>query len=168
MATGSNPMNEAADRALEITRIFDAPRALVFKAWSAPEHLKRWWGPTGFTVLSCEMDFRVGGAWRLSMQSPQGVVDRQLGEFREIVEPERIVFTYAFEDFPQRQTSGRWSKESGQPGHQTIVTVNFEDLGAKTRLTIRQAIFESAGVRDEHIRGWGEALDRFAAYVTQA
>jgi uncharacterized protein YndB with AHSA1/START domain len=168
MGARSSPVNETADRELQITRIFDAPRALVFQAWSAPEHLMRWWGPHGFKVLSCEVDFRVGGAWRLSMQSPKGVVDRQRGEFREIVEPERIVFTYAFEDFPERETSGRWSEASGKPGHQTIVTVNFEDLGARTRLTIRQAVFESVIARDEHIRGWGETLDRFAAYVSRA
>ena len=104
------------------------------------------------------------GDW--AMRSPHGVEDCQRGVFREIVEPERIVFTYAFEDFAERKTSGRWSDESGNPGHESIVTVNFEDLGAKTRLTVHQAVFESTTVRDEHVRGWGEALDNLAEYVT--
>jgi uncharacterized protein YndB with AHSA1/START domain len=154
------------ERELTITRVFDAPRALVFKAWTTPEHMMRWWGPHGFTCLSCTMDLRVGGEWRLAMRSPAAVEDRQRGVFREIVAPERIIFTYAFEDFAERKTSERWSEESGLPGHQTIVTVNFEDLGAKTRLTMHQAVFESNLVRDEHIRGWSEALDHLAQYVT--
>ena len=168
MGARSIAMNESAEREVTITRVFDAPRKIVFEAWSAPEHLMRWWGPHGFTVTLCEMDFRVGGAWRLRMRSTAGVEDRQRGEFREIVAPERIVFTYAFEDFRERETSGRWSNESGRPGHQTIVTVNFEDLGGKTRLTVHQAVFESVEVRDDHVRGWGEALDRFAAYMAKA
>jgi uncharacterized protein YndB with AHSA1/START domain len=165
MAAETPIVNSSVARELTITRIFEAPRAIVFKAWTTPEQLMRWWGPHGFTCLSCTMDLRVGGAWRLAMRSPAGVEDRQQGVFREITPPERIVFTYAFVDFPERQTAGRWSEESGLPGHQTIVTVNFEDLGATTRLTVHQAVFENDGVRDEHIRGWGEALDRLAQHV---
>jgi uncharacterized protein YndB with AHSA1/START domain len=166
MAARSHAMNEStANRELTLTRIFDAPRGLVFKAWTTPEHMMRWWGPQGFTCLSCAIDLRVGGTWRLAMRSPAGVEDRQRGVFREIVEPERIVFTYAFEDFAERQTSGRWSDESGNPGHETLVTVNFEDLGRQTRLTIHQAVFESVLVRDEHVRGWGETLNRLGEYV---
>ena len=155
MGAKSHAMNEPGDREVVITRVFDAPRNLVFKAWTQPEHMMHWWGPRGFTVLSCEMDLRVGGAWRLRMRSPQGVEDRQRGVFREIVEPERLVFTYAFED------------ASGKPGHETIVTVNFAEVGGKTRLTVHQAVFETVTVRDDHVRGWGEALDHLAGYVTK-
>jgi uncharacterized protein YndB with AHSA1/START domain len=155
MGAKSNATSDTAPRELVITRIFDAPRSLVFRAWTHPDHLKRWWGPHGFTVLACAMDFRVGGGWSLSMQSPAGVVDRQQGVFREIVEPERLVFTYAFED------------EKGRRGHETIVTLSFADLGSKTELTLRQAVFESVAVRDDHVRGWGEALDHLAEYVTK-
>jgi uncharacterized protein YndB with AHSA1/START domain len=143
-------------REVTITRVFDAPRALVFKAWTRPEHLSRWWGPHGFTVHVCEIDFRVGGAWHIRMRSPQGVEDRQRGVFREIIEPERIVFTYAFED------------EDGARGHETIVTVTFAEAGGKTRLTVHQEVFESVEVRDDHVRGWGEALDRLTGCVVQA
>jgi len=156
MAAGTPIISESPDREVVITRVFDAPRSLVFKAWADPKHRMRWWGPHGFTVLSCEMDLRVGGAWRLWMRSVQGVEDRQRGVFREIVEPERLVFTYAFED------------ENGNPGHETTVTVTFADVGGKTRLTVHQAVFESVAVRDDHIRGWGESLDRLAEYVVKA
>jgi len=142
-------------REVTITRVFDAPRALVFKAWTRPEHLSRWWGPHGFTVHVCEIDFRVGGGWHIRMRSPQGVEDRQRGVIRELVAPERFVFTYAFED------------EHGTRGHETIVTVTFADAGSKTEVTIRQGIFELVKVRDEHIWGWGEALDNFAAYLNR-
>lgn len=148
--------NTAATESREvvISRVFDAPRALVFKAWTQPEHLVRWWGPHGAKVVHCEMDLRVGGGWHIQMTgAPHGGVDRQRGVIREIVEPERLVFTYAFED------------ANGERGHETIVTVTFADEGAKTRLNLHQAIFESVAVRDDHIWGWGQALDDFADYV---
>ena len=156
MPATSTAATDAATREVVITRVFDAPRALVFKVWTQPEHLSRWWGPHGFTVLKCEMDFRVGGGWYIRMRSAEGRDDRQRGVIREIVAPQRFVFTYAFED------------ERGQRGHETLVTVTFADEGGKTRLTVHQAIFESDEVRNDHIRGWGEALDRFEAYIARS
>jgi len=146
---------------LVITRIFDAPRRIVFKAWSEPEHLMRWWGPHGFTCPVCEMDFRVGGRWRFCMRSPEGAEEWQQGVYREIVEPERIVFSYAFEDVNGVSGLSGW-----KPGHQTTVTVIFSDHeGNKTKLTVRQTNFDAVAVRDDHIRGWNEALDHLADYV---
>jgi len=156
MGARSNPSIESANREVVIKRVFDAPRSIVFKAWTDPEHLVRWWGPHGFTIELCKMDLRAGGAWRICMRSPDGVLDRQQGMFREIVENERLVFTYAFED------------ATGKPGHQTIVTVTFTDLGRKTELTVHQAVFESVAMRDDHVRGWGEALDHLAEYVARS
>lgn len=144
---------KSSEPALTITRIFDAPRGLVFKAWTEREHLMRWWGPRGFTVTFCEMDLRPGGPWRISMRSPEGREDRQRGIFREIVRPERLVFTYAFED------------GAGNVGHETLVTVTFAEHEGKTKLTVNQAVFETVVVRDDHVRGWGEALDRLAQYA---
>ncbi|HKN01320.1 MAG TPA: SRPBCC domain-containing protein [Candidatus Binataceae bacterium] len=155
MAARSNAPIDPA-RELTIKRVFDAPRELVFKAWTDPAQVAKWWGPHGFTVVSCKMDLRVAGAWRLCMRSPKGIEDRQVGAFREIVERERLVFTYAFED------------EAGKPGHQSIVTVTFADLDGKTAMTLHQAVFQSVAVRDDHVRGWGEALDHLAEYVAQA
>src|SRR5918995_7006135 len=100
-----------AERELVITRIFDAPLSLVFKAWTEREHLVRWSAPRGFTITHCEGAHHPGGAWRCCMRSPEGTDYWLGGVYREIVEPDRLVFTHAWED------------EEGKPGHQTLVTV---------------------------------------------
>src|ERR1700752_2513004 len=87
-----------ADLELVITRIFDAPREVVFNAWSEPERAMRWWGPQGFTTAHCEMDVRPGGTYRVCMRSPEGTEHWQRGVCREVVEPERLVFSFAWED----------------------------------------------------------------------
>ena len=89
----TNATANVAEREVVITRVFDAPRSLVFKAWTDPEHMARWWGPRGFTNPICELDARVGGAWRIVMRSPAGIEYPCGGVYREIVEPERLVFT---------------------------------------------------------------------------
>jgi uncharacterized protein YndB with AHSA1/START domain len=144
----------ASEPSLMVTRVIDAPRALVFKAWTQPEHASRWWGPGGFTILSCEMDARPGGRYRSSARSPTGTVHTKRGVYREISSPERLVFTYAWED------------GEGRPMHETLVTVSFEDLGPRTRLTLQQAVFQSEDLRDEHVAGWTSCLERFAQYMT--
>lgn len=154
MAAGNSAVAEAtADRELTITRVFDAPRHLVFKAWSAPEHLARWWGPSGYTLPVCEMDFRPGGAYRYCMRSPEGKESRVRGVFREIVGPERLVM------------SGGWEDEHGKVGHQTTTTIIFEDLGGKTRLTLHTGVFESVASRDSHRGGWNASIERLAEYL---
>ena len=163
MAARNSAESASMDRELTITRIFDAPRELVFKAWSKPEHLMRWWGPHGCKLTVCEADFRPGGSWRFCMVGPSGVEEWQQGMYREVVEPERLVFSYSFPQGSRGFTDDAKSK----PGHQTVVTVNFYDDDGKTRLTVHQAVFENNAVRDDHIRGWNEALDRLASYVTQ-
>ncbi len=152
MAAKGSASAAPADRLVVITRVFDAPRSLVFKAWTDPERLMQWWGPKGFTTSVLKLDLHQDGAWRFRMRSPNGTDEWQRGVYCEIVEPERLVFTYAFED------------ASGKPGHETMVTVSFADEGAKTRLTVHHAVFESVAVRDDHVRGWNEALDRLADY----
>ena len=143
-------------RELVITRVFDAPPHLVFKAWTEPERLVRWWGPRGFSTPSCKMDVRPGGAFRLCMRSPEGTNHWLQGVYREIVEPERVAFTWAWED------------EDGQPGHETLVTVNFVEQGGKTRLVVHQAVFESVTARDSHEEGWTSCMERLAEYLATA
>ena len=104
---------------LVISRVFEAPRSLVFKAWTQPEHLARWWGPKGFTLVACEMDVRPGGAWFRRMRSPEGAEYIKRGVYREIVAPERLVFTYVNEE------------ADGSLGPETVVTVTFEEFGEK-------------------------------------
>jgi uncharacterized protein YndB with AHSA1/START domain len=164
VAKRARTIAEPADRVLVIKRILDAPRVLVWKTWTDPEHRMRWWGPTGFTTHSCTMDVRPGGAWRLGMRSPEGIDYWQQGVYREIFVPERLVFTYAFED---GEGGSELVRQGIEPGHQTLVTVTFVERGRKTEMTVHQAVFESVGARDDHQRGWTESLDRFAAYVTR-
>jgi uncharacterized protein YndB with AHSA1/START domain len=148
--------NSVDDRTLVLTRVLDAPRARVFEAWTTPQQVAQWWGPEGFTTEHCEMDIRLGGSYRVSMRSADGVVYWKRGTYREIVAPERIVFTFAWED------------NNGQPGHQTIVTVTFAELGDRTRVTLRQAVFETTSWCEDHRRGWTSCLERFAAWLGSA
>ena len=141
------------ERELVVTRVIDAPRQLVFKAWTQPEHVARWWGPQGFTTIHCDMDIRVGGAYRFGMRSPQGTEHWKRGVYREIVEPERIAFTFA------------WEGANGSPGHELLTTVTFSEAGRKTRLTLHQEVFETTEGRDSHVTGWTSYLGRFADYM---
>lgn len=156
MAASPELVREPEERVLVITRVMHAPRKLVFKAWTAPEHLVRWWGPKGFSLPYCKMEFRPGGAFRCVMLSPEGSEHRLHCVYREIVEPEKISFTWT------------WVDEEGQPGPETLVTVILEEAGkddAETKLTLHQATFESESARDAHEGGWSETMDRLAAYV---
>ena len=143
------------ERELVITRVFDAPHELVFRAWTEPDRAVRWWGPQGFTTAYREMDLQPGGAYRVCMRSPEGTEHWQRGVCREVVEPERLVFTFAWED------------AEGRPGHETVVTVDFAEVGARTRLTLHQAVFETVTARDLHQGGWASALDCLAEYLAQ-
>lgn len=135
-------------RALEIVRVFDAPRELVFQAWVDPERMRQWSAPHDYEIGQSEGEAKPGGRWRSSMVSKDEVLWLG-GVYREVVENERIVFTHAWED------------EAGQPGHETVVTVRFEDAGeGKTRMIFRQAFFASVDSRDGHEGGWGECFDR--------
>ncbi len=156
MAARTSAAAKTAKRELVITRTLDAPRRLVFKAWTEPERLVRWWGPRGFTTPSCKMDVRPGGAWRTCMRSPEGTDHWVQGVYREIVEPERLVYTWAWED------------ADGKPGHETVVTVRFAEQGARTKMTLHQAVFESVKARDAHQGGWTTALDRLGEYLAKA
>jgi uncharacterized protein YndB with AHSA1/START domain len=153
---------------LVLTRVFDAPRELVFQAWTEPEHLKRWWGPNGFTLPYCTVDLRPGGAIHFCMRSPDGFEIWSKGIYREIVPPERFVSTNYFSDEQgNKLTPGHY----GMPDWPTemLMTVTFEEKDGKTTMTVRQVsatdVLPEAGKKDAE-RGWGESFDRLAAYVT--
>ena len=153
MAEIASIATEATERELVVTRILDAPRALVFKAWTEPDRAARWWGPRGFVTVYCKMDVRPGGTFRVCMRSPEGTEYWKQGVYREVVEPERLVFTFAWED------------AEGKPGHETVVMVTFAEHGAKTKLTLHQGVFETVAARDSHEGGWTSTLQRLADYV---
>ena len=142
---------------LVIERIFDVPRRLAFEVWTRPAHLKHWWGPRDdaldFSMPACETDFRPGGRYRFCISSPSGEKFWQHGEYREIVEPERLVFTFA------------WGPEGGQRTNQMLVQITFTELGPhKTSMRFVQTAFETLTQRDGHRAGWNECFDRLIAY----
>ncbi len=142
-----------ADRVFMLTRTLDAPRELVFRVWTKPEHLSQWLGPRDFTIPFCEADFRVGGAYRFCMRSPAREDHWAWGVYREIVEPERIVFTWNREDIDGRQR------------RDSLVTVTFAEDDGKTLLTLRHSDFGTKLDRDDHQVGWTQCMDRLAQYV---
>jgi uncharacterized protein YndB with AHSA1/START domain len=146
-----------AERDVTITRTFDAPRALVFKAWTDAKHLAQWWGPDGFTNPICEIDARVGGVLRIHMRGPDGTVYPMKGVIQEIAEPERLVFTNIAVD-----AAGRHLLEG-------LTTVTFAEERGKTKLTMRTravAVVEEAVVYLQGMEmGWTQSIGRLEAYV---
>lgn len=158
MIMGNSLPTRQNERDLVITRIFDAPRELVFRAWLDPQHLAHWWGPRGFTNPLCEVDARPGGAILIHMVGPDGVVIPTKGFFHEILAPERLVFT-----------TTNFDDAAGQPQLEILNTVTFAEYEGKTRLTLRASIITStpaiAPQLSEMESGWNESLDRLAEVV---
>jgi uncharacterized protein YndB with AHSA1/START domain len=148
---------ETPGRKIVMTRVFDAPRELVFDAHSSCEHVSNWWGPRNYEVVDCEIDFRPGGAWRIAHRGPDGGPYETpvfFGEYREIVRPERFVWTFGFEGMP------------GEPGPETYV---FEEHDGKTTLT-STAEFDTIEQRDALLEtgmeeGAAETWDRLDEYL---
>ncbi len=147
---------EPGQQAIVITRVFDAPRKLVFKAWTDPAHVAQWWGPNGFTTTIHEMDVRPGGVWRFIMHGPDGVDYPNRIVYAEVVAPERLVYDHGDDE---EGASARFH-----------VTVTFAEQEGKTRLTIRM-LFESAAERDRVVKEFGaiegakQTLNRLAKHL---
>ena len=134
---------------LELTRVFDAPRELVFRLWSSPEHIARWWGPETCWLDVVEMDFREGGAWRFWMRNGNGLDHWIGGTYRRIDPPSRLTFTYV----------------NKYDGHETEVDLTFRDLNGKTEMQFRQAAFVSVAERNGHGEGWSSTFALLADYL---
>lgn len=144
-----------ADRGIVVTRVFDAPRELVFEAWTHPEHVVQWWGPRGFTTTVHEMDVRPGGVWRFVMHGPDGTHYENKVVFVEVVKPERLVYDHG--------------PEGASDIKEFHVTVTFDDDEGKTRLTLRM-VFDSTAERDRAVEfgaleGGNQTLDRLGEYL---
>ena len=137
--------------ALLIDRVFDAPPSLVFRLWSDPVRVKEWWHPENFETTRFAMDFRVGGSYRFTAVSTTSSHSAR-GVYREIVAPERIVMTFA------------WEGTGPYAGKETLITIDFAPHGDRqTLLSFRQEPFVTADARDDHVQGWSQVLDAFAA-----
>ena len=128
-----------------IKRTFNAPRAVVFKAWTDPKQLGQWFGPKGFDNPVCEADARPGGKLKIHMRGPDGAIYPCLGTFHEVVEPERLVFTWADPGDPQDAAP--------------VVTVTLEDLGERTRMTFHVDGLGGQPGDDGVYDGWDSAFD---------
>lgn len=153
MPAKKSPPARSRSPKLSITRVFDAPRALVFQAWTQPRHLKNWSAPHGFKVPVNEGELRPGGPWRAVMVMPDGTKLELGGFYTKVVENKLLVFTH------------RWA---GDPGPETVVTVRFADApGGRTRLKFEQTGFASPESRDGHAGGWGECFERLEALLAK-
>lgn len=155
--TATTYANPSEDLVLVVTRIFDVPRELVFKMFTDPKHLARFWGPTGFTSNVREMDPRPGGAFCIDMRGPDGGICPCKGVYCEVVEPERIVYI--------GEPDGSHGCGGGLPPR-ALVTIIFAGHDGKTTLTINTR-FEAAADRDAAVKmgfnlGWASSLDRLA------
>jgi uncharacterized protein YndB with AHSA1/START domain len=153
----TSSMAESKDRELVFTRMFDAPRELVWKAWTEPQHVSQWWGPRGFTTTIHEMDVRPGGVWRQTMHGPDGIEYPNESVFVEVVKPERVSYTL---------TGGK----EGDPVHQLEQTWTFEAQGDKTKLTLRM-LFPSPAALEHVVKTFGavegatQTLDRLGEHL---
>jgi uncharacterized protein YndB with AHSA1/START domain len=144
----------SADREITATRVFDAPRELVWKVWTEPNHIAQWWGPRGFTNTIHRMEVRPGGVSEFMMHGPDGVDYPNMATYLEVKKPERLVYDH------------------GKEGELTYfrVTVSFEDIGGKTKLTM-QMLFETAQQRNQVVEKYGaveglkQNMDKLGEYL---
>jgi len=155
-----NKPNESFEgRDLVITRTFDAPLKLVFKVWTDPKHLAKWWGPHGFTNPVCEIDVRQGGSIHIDMRGPDGTVYPMTGTYQEVVEPEKLVFTSAAID------------KNSEPLFQVQTTVTFKEESGKTTLTMTARAFDVTAEAAPYLSGmeagWTQSLERLENYLAK-
>lgn len=160
MAKATQMTTEPSTNELVLERVFDAPRALVWQAWTQAEHLKHWWGPAGWTLPVCQVDFRPGGVWHYCMRSAEGQESWGRAVYQEIEEPERLVYQDAFSD-------AEGNVAEGMPVMN--ITVEFVEMGDKTKV-ISRTEFASAeelqAVLDMGVEeGMNQTWDRLDAYL---
>lgn len=165
-------MNATTPRAtteedLILRRSFEAPRELVFAAWTEPERLVRWWGPRGYTTPFCTVDLRPGGIFRFCMKSPEGREFWGRGVYGEVVAPERLVWIDSFTDAGGNVVQpSHYGLSAEHPG-EMLVTVTFTENDGKTEVTLRHAIPRSVPERSGAEQGWTEMFDRLATEVAR-
>jgi uncharacterized protein YndB with AHSA1/START domain len=174
MSAAALRSQSAAEQEFVTTRIFDAPRALVWKCFTEPEHMKEWWGPKGSKVIASKMDLRLGGTYHGAMQSPDGTVMWAKFVYREIAPPERLVWEHSFSDeaggLTRHPLSPTWPLK-------LLSTLTLEEApGGKTKLTLRWSPLDASedeqktfvAAHDSVRGGWAGSFDQLAAYLDRA
>lgn len=149
---------------LQLTRVFDAPRELVFKAWTDVNQFKQWFGPAvcdGSTLQSAKLDVRTGGKYRIQVRKHDGEFFTTVGVYREVKPPERLVFTWQFEK------DGRGEEFGEVEPPEMLVTIEFKARGQQTELVLTHEKFASVESRDGHEQGWTRCLNELGKFVAK-
>jgi len=170
MAMAKNEAKQVGEFEFVISRVFDAPRDLVWKAWTDPDRLIKWWGPKGFQILSTKVDLRVGGFFHYCLKSPEGIEMWGRFVYREIVAPELLVFVVSFSDeaggVVRHPLSENWPL-------QIMSTVIFSEVGGKTNVTVKWVPYSANEIERENFeegassmqQGWTGTLDNLTDYL---
>lgn len=161
MAKENEPVTKSAEGVV-ITRIFDAPVSLVWKAWTDPKHVMRWWGPKNFNGPVAKINLQVGGKYHFCMRSAEGQEFWSTGTYREIIPLKKIVYTDSFADEKGNVVPAATYGMEGVPDEMRV-TLMFEDLGGKTRFTLRHEGLPAGEMSEMTIAGWNESLDKLAS-----
>ena len=148
-------MARPAELTLDLTRLLPAPPHRVFRACTEPEELGKWWGPQGFTSPSIDFAPRVGGSYRIAMQPPDGELFHLAGEFREVEPPERLAYTF------------RWEEPDPDDQENLVILVFLERAGS-TELVLSQGPFRTQARLELHRQGWTDGMDRLEALLSTA
>jgi uncharacterized protein YndB with AHSA1/START domain len=163
----NNVIRNRGKQDLLVVRILNAPRELVWKAWTDPEHFKSWWGPKDYTCPFCEMDFRVGGKYLNCMRSPSGRDYWSTGVYREIIPMERLVFTDCFADAKGNVVHASHYGLSRDFPLEMLVTVTLEDQDGKTKMTLQHIGLPTGSEGEGAKQGWSESFDKLAETFEQ-
>ncbi len=167
MTANGNNTHLTPEGNLVFTRVFDAPREMVWKAWTEPEHVKRWWGPDTYTSPTVKIDLRVGGKYLFAMRSPEGQDFWSTGTFREVVPVERLVMTDSFSNEKGEIVSPTVYGMSADITDEFLMTITFEDLGGKTRMTLVHSGMPEGEMREMSILGMNQSFDKMAESLKQ-
>lgn len=155
LVTSANDIEQNGPYEITVVHVFDAPRELVFRNWIDAADVRTWFAPDNCTVTFCEVDARPGGKWRVEYRCDFGGDYIEYGEFHEVVEPERLVFSLTQED------------GDGKVDHRTLITVSLANVGAKTEMTFNQTGFETSSRRDNNAEGWNECFRKLGAHIAK-
>jgi uncharacterized protein YndB with AHSA1/START domain len=154
--TMSNKVQSVSDVVISIVRVFDAPRSMVWSAWTEPQRLSQWWGPHGYNLAVCEIDLRKGGSISRHMQAPDGTIHPEDGTISEVVAPERLVTATAV-------------RVGDSVVFEALTVVTFEESDGKTTVTIRQTYSNVAPAAARFLggaqQGWTQSLERLEIYL---
>ena len=156
----NNEVQKPDDATLILQRMLNAPQERAFQVWTSPEHIQQWMQPEpGMVVPLASMDLRVGGKYRIQMKTPDGEFFTAVGVFKEVKPPERLVYTW---DWEQDGSGAEFGEVEGKP---SLITVEFLKRGERTELVLTHSRFATVESRDSHARGWGRIAESFAKFV---